>query len=227
MKNKNLLKNIIKLLISITLFFYRTIFILPYIYLFNINTKKLSANDEITISLICNIIFCIIIIFMYKKELIREWKIFKSNLSDNIDTSIKYWLIGLFFMVIANIIISFILNGGQAINEQGVQKMIKTSPLIMLLTAGVIGPINEELVFRKSFKNVISNNILFILISGIIFGYLHVTGASNIKQFLYIIPYSSLGIAFATTYCKTNTVFSSIFVHMVHNTLLTILSILV
>lgn len=225
--NNNKLKNVIKLCISLFLFFYRNIFIIPIVYILDINTKKMSTLTEMILSLIANIILCIVIVLMYRKELIKEWKKFKKNLSDNIDNSIKYWLIGLMAMMISNFIINFILNGGQATNEQGVQKMIESSPIIMLITAGIIGPINEELVFRKCFKNILNNKWSFILISGIVFGYLHVLGANNLIQFLYIIPYSSLGIAFATTYYKTNTVFSSIFVHMLHNTLLTLISILI
>ena len=225
--NNNKLKNVIKLCISLFLFFYRNIFIIPIVYILGINTKKMSTLTEMILSLIANIILCIVIVLMYRKELIKEWKKFKKNLSDNIDNSIKYWLIGLMAMMISNFIINFILNGGQATNEQGVQKMIESSPIIMLITAGIIGPINEELVFRKCFKNILNNKWSFILISGIVFGYLHVLGANNLIQFLYIIPYSSLGIAFATTYYKTNTVFSPIFVHMLHNTILTLISILI
>lgn len=225
--NNNKLKNVIKLCISLFLFFYRNIFIIPIVYILGINTKKMSTLTEMILTLIANIILCIVIVLMYRKELIKEWKKFKKNLSDNIDNSIKYWLIGLMAMMISNFIINFILNGGQATNEQGVQKMIESSPIIMLITAGIIGPINEELVFRKCFKNILNNKWSFILISGIVFGYLHVLGANNLIQFLYIIPYSSLGIAFATTYYKTNTVFSPIFVHMLHNTILTLISILI
>lgn len=225
MKNNKMLKNVIKLCISLFLFFYRSILITPIVYIFNINTKKMSTLTEIILSLTANIILCIVIILMYRKELIKEWKKFKENLFNNIDTSIKYWLIGLIIMVMSNFIIAFILGGGQATNEQGVQKMIESSPIIMLITAGIIGPINEELIFRKCFKNILKNKWFFILISGIVFGYLHVSGANSLNQFLYIIPYSSLGIAFATTYYKTNTVFSSIFVHMLHNTILTLISI--
>lgn len=226
MKNKNILKNAIKLVILITLFFYRNIFILPIVYIANINVDKISSSTEVILSLISNIIFLIITMLMYKNDLKKEWKIFRNNISENVDTSIKYWLLGLAVMVVSNIIINFVLGGGQATNEKGVQKMIDSAPFIMLIAAGVIAPINEELLFRKGFRNIINNKWLFILISGIIFGYLHVMGAKSLEQFLFIIPYSSLGIAFATAYYKTDTVFSSIFVHMLHNTILTLLSIL-
>ena len=166
------------------------------------------------------------LILLYKNDLKNEWKIFKKDLSNNIDTGFKWWLIGLIGMVIFNIIISFILNAGQAENEQIVQKMIDTLPYLFIISAGVFAPINEEIIFRKVFKDNIKNELIFVLVAGFIFGYLHVSGASSIEQFLYIIPYSSLGISFAIMYNKTNTVFTSISMHMFHNTLLTILSII-
>jgi len=81
MKNKNILKNIIKLAILITLFFYRNIFILPIIYIANINVDKISSATEVILSLINNIIFLIITVLMYKNDLKREWKIFRKNMS--------------------------------------------------------------------------------------------------------------------------------------------------
>jgi membrane protease YdiL (CAAX protease family) len=75
-----------------------------------------------------------------------------------------------------------------------------------------------------SIKN--SPKWVFIITSGIVFGLLHViTSFDYLYDLLYIIPYSSLGIAFALIYYRTNNVFSSIFVHALHNTILVILNI--
>ena len=153
-------------------------------------------------------------------------KIFKDNLSENIDVGIKYWLLGLVGMMVSNLILNVVLNAGQAENEELVQKMIDTMPYLLLISAGILAPITEELVFRKAFKDNIKNKIIFPIVAGLVFGYLHVAGASSLVQFLYIIPYSSLGIACAVTYNKTNTVFTSISMHMFHNIALTLLSIL-
>ena len=125
-------------------------------------------------------------------------------------------------MMIYNFIISFY----QATNEQAVQKMISAMPYLLIVSAGILAPINEEILFRKVFKDNIKNKIIYILVSGIFFGYMHVTSATTIPQFLYIIPYSSLGIAFAVMYSKTDSVFTSMTMHMFHNTILTILSII-
>ena len=187
---------------------------------------EITPRWAVIISCISSLIVTLLLILIYINDLKKEFKIYKSNLSDNIDIGIKYWLIGLGCMMVSNIILTLLLNAGQAENEQIVQKMIDTLPYLLILSAGVLAPITEELVFRKAFKDNIKNKTIFALVAGIVFGYLHVADASGLLQFLYIIPYSSLGVAFAVMYNKTNTVFTSISMHMFHNLALTILSII-
>ena len=104
--------------------------------------------------------------------------------------------------------------------------MISALPWAMLIDAGLLAPFTEEIVFRKSFRNVFGKGKLFVLLSGLVFGGLHVISATNPIGYLYIIPYSCLGIAFALMYNKTDSIYASIFMHMFHNTVLTLLSIL-
>ena len=61
--------------------------------------------------------------------------------------------------------------------------------------------------------------------SGLIFGFLHVMGSSNPLEYLYIIPYGSLGFFFALTCYETNNIYPSICMHAIHNSALIILSI--
>ena len=58
----------------------------------------------------------------------------------------------------------------------------------------------------------------------IILGYLY--DKIPYRDFLYIIPYGALGAAFAYINVKTDNVYSSILVHFVHNSILTIFSII-
>jgi len=105
--------------------------------------------------------------------------------------------------------------------------MISVSPVFMLLNTAILAPIIEELTFRKSFRIVFKNNIAFILISGIVFGALHViTSITNTYDYLYLLPYCSLGIAFSYMYYKTDNIFAPIFMHFMHNSIMTILNIL-
>lgn len=187
---------------------------------------NLTDSIKTILSAVSNICIMIIFFFIYRKELIKEWKIFKKNYKDNLDISFKYWIYGLIGMILSNIIITLIFGSSQSNNEQALRKLINAVPFVMLINAGIIGPINEEIIFRKGFKNVFKNKWLFILISGIFFGMMHVISATTINQFLYFIPYSCLGVSFGIMYYKTDTIYTSLFAHMFHNIILTTLNII-
>ena len=180
------------------------------------------------LSAFSNIVLLLILLSIFRKDIKKEWKIFKDNFLENIDIGIKYWLIGLGIMMISNIFINVFLQLGQAANEQAVQGMITSLPWLMLINAGFIAPCTEEIVFRKGFKKAFPNKYAFIILSALVFGSLHViTSMTSPIELLYIIPYGALGAAFAYMYQKTNTIFTSISMHMFHNTALILLSILV
>ena len=179
------------------------------------------------LSTFSNCVLLIILFLIFRKDLIEEWKRFRKNFLENIDIGIKYWLVGLGIMMISNIIITFVINLGEAANEQAVQSMISSLPWLMLINAGLIAPCTEEIIFRKGFKKAFPNKWLFIILSALVFGTLHVvTSMTSPIELLYIIPYGALGAAFAYMYQKTDTIFTSIAMHMFHNTALILLSIL-
>ena len=207
-------KNLILLCITFTLFYTSVYLRLIPIKLFNLDYNKIPIR--IILSLFSDIILLLVLILIYRKELIIE----------NIDTGIKCWLIGLFVMMVSNIILNIVFKAGGANNEKSVQQMIKSLPWLMIILVGFIGPIIEELVFRKGFRKAFKNKYLFIILSGTIFGAMHIISSNDPLQILYLIPYSSLGIAFAISYEKTDTIFTPITLHILHNTILTTLSII-
>ena len=101
----------------------------------------------------------------------------------------------------------------------------------MLFSVAIYAPFIEEIIFRRSIKDIIKsfgNNKItkytYIIISGLIFAAMHVIGtASSTTDYLYIIPYMSLGIVFAYIYDKTDNLFSTIVLHSFHNTMAVIL----
>ena len=95
-------------------------------------------------------------------------------------------------------------------------------PAVMLLNAGILDPFNEEMTFRKAFRNVFNNKWIFALTSGLVFGFLHVVESS---QYLYILPYGIMGFMFALAYDETKTIFTPLIYHIFHNTVLTLISI--
>lgn len=219
------MRGIITGIILFIVYYYSSYLQLIPIILFNI--KKITGSTQVLLSLFSNTILLIILIIFFRKQLLHEWKIFKEKFLENFDTGIKYWIIGLIVMMVSNTILTFVLKMGQAANEQEVQKLISYLPWVMVINAGIIAPCVEEIIFRKCYKNAFPNKWLFIGLSSLVFGSLHViTSMTSPMDLLFIIPYGSLGAAFAMMYQKTNTIYTSMLMHMLHNTTLIILSII-
>ena len=197
-------QNILKTVLIFILFYYSSLFQLIPISLFNI--KHATPSINVLLSAFSSCVMVIILFLIYRDDLKKEWKIFKKDPGE---------------------IMNIYLTGSKgAQNEQLVQSMITAMPLVMLLNAGFFAPFNEEIIFRKSLRKVFDNKWVYVLLSGFIFGALHVIGSGkDLVDWLFIIPYASLGCAFALSYYETKTIFSTIFMHMIHNTVLVGLSI--
>lgn len=220
---KDTLKRIGKLFLMFLLF--ELSGYLQFIPIIVFQIDKITPQIEVLLSCFSNLILLITLFFMYRVDLRREWKNFTKNFGRSMDSCFKYWCLGLAGMMISNVLINSLLNLGQADNEQLVQGMITALPFVMLLNAGVIAPIIEELVFRKAFKDAIKGKWPFILISGIVFGLMHVVVATTWIDLIFFVPYACLGIAFAYMYYDTDSVFTSMLAHIFHNTVLILFSI--
>lgn len=227
MERKNLIKNIGHAILIFLLFNYSWIFQLIPVMAFNLDVEKVSAKAEVAIIAFASFALGVILFLIYRKDIIEEFKKFKNNFWKNFDIGVKCWFFGLVAMIIFNTIIMNVLSGGQAANEETVQGMISALPWLMLINAGFLAPWNEELVFRKSIKKIFNNKWLYVTVSGLLFGLAHVLGQASVwTDWLYILPYGSLGAAFAISYYDTNTVFTPLMFHVIHNVVLIILSII-
>lgn len=220
-KIQNYLKN---LLISILAF--SIYFILPqlegiFFEILNINTDALSINIKIIYSTIFDILTMSLIILLFYKTLKKDIQDIKINHKKYFSKCLRYWIIGLFIMMISNLIISIISGGKIAGNQEAINNLFDISPLYIYFASVIYAPIVEELIFRKAIRNIIPNKYLFIAISGLLFGSLHVIGNINAwYDILYIIPYSAPGIIFAYMLYKTDNILVSMGFHFMHNGIL-------
>ena len=187
----------------------------------NINTDNMNSTMKVLISLASDILLLITLIAIYYKTIKKDFKnYFNHNFKKNLKESFSTWLIGFGIMIISNLIISLLTNGQIAENEEAIRNMIDTYPLYMIFQTIIYAPISEEIIFRKSIKDITNKKYIYIFLSGFIFGGLHVISSLNEPLgFLYLIPYCSLGFVFAHLYHKTDNIFSTITAHSIHNTL--------
>ena len=209
----NAIKSFFKGIFYIFLYFIITVLI--YLLFGNeiYNTNDLFLANIATIVADLTIVFIFIIIF--RKTIIPDFNDFKKNYKKYIKDNIQYWLIGLFLMIISNILISFLVE--MPTNEEVNRELLFNSTIPSIISMVIVAPILEELITRKSFKDVFKNQYIYIFISGLIFGSLHLLVAESLIECLYIIPYGVLGCAFAKIYYNTNNIWSNIFFHALHN----------
>lgn len=188
--------------------------------------NKLSTSLKLIVSIIYELLILITIIFIYLKTISTDFADFKTNMKYYINKYLKYWFLNLGLMSISNIIIINITNINNSTNQEYVTKLLGKFPLYAIITTVLIAPLTEELIFRLNIRKIFKNDILFIIISGLLFGALHLTVATSIKELLFIIPYSIPGMIFAYTYTKSDNIFVPISLHTLHNTVMIILQIL-
>jgi len=130
---------------------------------------------------------------------------------------IGIFVVSMGFMYIGNLIGQFlmsvvsIITGEPIIND--LQEIIMSmKPLTILVVAVVIGPIVEELIFRKFLLDRIAGygQVTAMLMSGLIFGLAH----GNFFQFFYAF---AIGVVFAWVYLRTGRIRYTMLLHMMIN----------
>lgn len=194
-----------------------------------INFNDLSSIGKSICIIVYEIVLTLIIIYIYKKDFIPNFKDYIKNFKSYLSKYIKYWFIMSSFMILSNIVITMFTTTNISNNQQSIIDSLKQFPVYTIIATIIIAPILEELVFRLSFRKIFSHtNILFIIFSGLLFGSMHVLGSINKPiDLLFIIPYSIPGFIFAYTLKKSNNIFVPIGLHLFQNTIAIILQLLI
>ena len=218
------LKQWIIFLLILFLFLYLDYFVVGVYFTTRTNLNNLSLLDKLIILFSKYIILVIIFLAKDIKYLKEKWIDFKNNFKKYSAIAFKNWFAGFLIMIVSNIIISYFIKGiGQ--NESAVQELIEKIPVIAFILTTIFAPFIEEMVFRKYLKDCVDNKVLYMILSGLIFGFIHTQIDVNILELLLIIPYGALGFMFAKTINETDNIYTTIMMHMFHNGVLTLLAI--
>ncbi len=216
-------KGIIKGIFAIALYFICNLTDLNVIILkiLHIDYSNWSSFMACAYLIIFQLILLLAIFFMFKDTYIKNFKEYKNNFKNYMNEYIKYWFIALGLMIVSNLIINLIASG-IAPNEQGVRDMLDIEPLYTFISAVILAPLLEESIFRLAIRKIIPHQKwIFILVSGLFFGLLHVIGNVDVwTDWLYLLPYSVPGLVFAYTLTKSNNIFVPISLHFIHNFIL-------
>lgn len=217
MKNKNLKEMLIGIGVVLSYFIYSYFQIVP-LTLVGIDCNSLSISNKVIYLLITEFIYLIILFVIFKKTFQKHFKKFKDNFKNYFKNYMQYWALAFSLMLISNFIILSLFPNSVATNQEIVTYNFMVAPAYMFISAVIFAPFLEETIFRLGFRKIFKNDILFIIMSGLVFGGLHVINSfENLVDLIYIIPYSIPGFVFAYTLVKSKNIFVPIGLHFFHN----------
>ena len=169
---------------------------------------------------------------IYFKEVKNDFIEFKRNWKSTMLFALKILAIFMVIKIFASyisVILSNIFNIKEITseNQSTITNLLGQYPILMIFSAVGLAPIYEEILFRLGFKKCLKNKWLFIIISGTLFGLIHIfptdlnLGVALIQSIVYVV----MGISLAYYYQKYNNIFYSIVIHF-YNNLLSIIFIL-
>ena len=187
------------------------------ILIFSFKSFGISQSLAVPVWLIASFsIALLIILFILRKEM--NTQSFEKRGGSSIGESVIWAIIGVFLAYFAQIFAAMIetLLGVKmgSENTQNILHIIETMPAAIIVTS-IIGPILEEIVFRKIIFGAMYKRFNFFisaLISSVIFAAAHM-------EFQHILLYSAMGFTFAFLYVKTKHILVPIFAHVTMNTL--------
>ncbi|MFJ7685025.1 CPBP family intramembrane glutamic endopeptidase [Peribacillus butanolivorans] len=143
----------------------------------------------------------------------------------SIPTSILWAIAGVFLALIAQSLAGSIEQmfgvKSESENTQNLISLIYEVPMVIFVTS-VIGPILEEILFRKIIFGSLNKRFNFFisaLISSVIFGLAH-------GELEHLLLYTAMGFTFAFLYAQTGRILVSMVAHISMNTLVIILQVL-
>lgn len=180
-------KNIGKLIISILLFFYLATIVVLIVRGVGIPLNGGNNLHLVIIDFTVSGLLSVILILMYL-DLIKDGiKKISLKYGKNIMGFFKTVIIAFLVMYVVKIIAAqidvflltlFGLSEESTVDNQAlIQELMASAPAMMIISTAIFAPIEEELLFRGAIRKVIKNKKVFIFVSGLIFGLMHVTGS--------------------------------------------------
>lgn len=175
------------------------------------------------------------IIYFMKSDIMIDWNETKAKKKEIVVPII----IGYAYVWVGNFVSSFLstyladlLNFGvsEAANQQAIISAVTSrTGFLMIISAVIIGPVIEELIFRKAVFGLIKNNKVALVVSTFVFGLIHVLSETSIQAAIVNgVSYFVMGFVFSYIYLKAErNVMIPIIVHIINNAVSILLILLI
>ncbi len=162
-----------------------------------------------------------------KTDLMEDWleiKLIKSKWFAIVAVGYLYLIAGNLISNVLSTLLSdlFAIGISTSYNQIAVIESLRSNGAVfMIISAIIMGPIVEELIFRKSLFGLISNEKIALVFSSVLFGGIHLLGEDSILHAIVNgSAYVILGLVFGIIYIKNDkNIWAPIAVHILSNTI--------
>ena len=211
--NKQRINNLTRTLMVILSYFIYTKILFTFFEVFNFG----NPYDNWIFSFVSDLIYFVCIFYLYRRTFATDIKDLKKDFWKKFLIGIKWLVIALIAqMVVAIIILPFfpsVTDNDAAIMDLPVVYMIFKTMIFSIIV--------EEIVFKKSIRDVIPNKVMFIVVSSLFYGIMNViyTDFSSSLKLLNILPYIVSSAIMGILYVKTNNISLVMLVKFTYNLL--------
>lgn len=212
--------------VILPLYMYCGSIILSALFKFLVLHFHLQA-DYTQLNAYLNLVFDLILLllagWLLKDSMIEQFKDFKKNIKNHMFYGCVVGVLLIYACQIVGGLLTLALGGNQSSENQQFIESISTSyPVIMIFVSCVLAPIVEEMLFRGIVFGWLYewNPKMAHLISAFIFGFIHIMSAvmnGNISEWVQIFPYFLMGFVLSYLYEKQNNIYVPILSHMMNN----------
>ncbi len=182
------------------------------------------------------LIYLVLILLLLKfllKDLkydFKRFKLVKNQWAVIIITGYLYVVLGNYLSSLISTLLSNALSIpiSESVNQMSIVRMLNSNGVVFIVLSAVfIGPIVEELIFRKSIFGLIKNQHVALAVSTIVFGAIHLTAEASLSAALINgVSYFTMGLIFGYIYLKNDkNIMAPIVVHILVNLISVVASI--
>jgi len=176
-------KDVSKTLTSFLLYLYLpTLVILIGNYVFKLHFDSSNLEQLAWLNIIFDIFYFVFFI-IYSIDIFKEYKVLEGKdsnektgyfISSLVKATVGFFVVKILGAFIVGIISTSLGIDATSANQAALEEIINVSPLWMLITSVICAPVVEELLFRGAIKRIIKNKRVFVIVSGLSFGLVHV-----------------------------------------------------
>lgn len=202
--SKSNVKVLMKTIIVFIIYLFYTKFIST---LFNI----IGLNDSVMQMFIADLLFLFGIIIIYKDSIKKGFLEFKNNykISKKITVILKWTIIILVVNMIMGMVTELLFPEVAEVlddNSNAIYSLFDISSIYTIFKTMIFAVIAEELVFKKSIRDIFKNNILFVVISGLIYVMMNFAYADLSQHYIWLdmFGYFLFAVITSIAYIKNN-----------------------